>query len=862
MRRGLDSMPTMPTELQRAKAPVSQPLLPKWANAQDSWCRAIAADVLKNGVQASDLDIDRYLKQFLSEKKLSQEPFEDVPKIEEQQPDTSPLDSVRLDAVTIGGGVNALKPGAQIDFASGVTVVFGENGSGKSGFVRVLKRIAGVRTAEDILHNVHADSRPTPSATFTVTVGDKGETVTWKNEFGLAPFNRIGIFDARGARLHVEDDLTYVYTPGELALFPLVQNAIERVRTALEGAISARTPGVNTLLASFDRACSIYAEIETLGAATDLDEIRAYATLPNDADATSESLILEIDALRSSNIQNELKRARDRAGVVNALAAAVDTAAAFAVATYGAHVRARNDAAQRHTEAGAKAFKALAIPGVLGPEWRQFIQAGETYIRSSAADAYPVLDAPCVYCQQPLTAAAVDLVRKYRDFVNDEIRGALDTAERQLADYTNAVAGLNADALASQLAAETTGQADVLDKVAPVLDQLRTLAASAANRSDIAWQDKPSSLAAATAVLSAEAARLDAHITGLQTSMDQRQAALKAKQIELSELQGKKTANVVFSQIETRVLDAKWVGRANIVKANLTNVLRSLTEAAKEASEELLNKDFGRRFEGECQRLRAPNVTLNFPGRQGQVTRRKLVASYKPAQVLSEGEQKALALADFLAEVTAVPASSPVVFDDPITSMDYRRINEVCDRIVALAHDHQIIVFTHNIWFAAQLLSQADKKNLNYYDIRLESGDAGVVTPGSHPRVDTVAQVRTTLKKLIEGADKTGGEVKAALVEKGYDYLRNLSEMVVEHEMLKGVVQRYAPNVMMTKLEQINVGTLQESIDAVTPVFNKCCRYTASHSQPLETQGIRPTLDELKADFDTILKAWTPHKPS
>ena len=847
----------MPNQSRVALA--SQPLLPKWANAQDGWCRAIAADVLKNGVQASDLDIDRYLKQCLSEKRLSQEPLEDVPKIEEQQPDTSPLDSVRVDAVTIGDGVNALKPGAQIDFASGVTVIFGENGSGKSGFVRVLKRAAGVRTAEDILHNVRADKRPTPSATFTVTVGDKGETVTWNNEFGLAPFNRVSIFDARGARLHVEDDLTYVYTPGELTLFPLVQNAIEKVRTALEGATSARTPGVNTFLASFDRACSIYAAIETLGAATDLEELRAYAVLPEDADATIESLILEIDALSSSNIQNEPKRARDRATVVNALAAAVDTAAAFDVATYGAHVLARNAAAQRHTEAGAKAFEGLVIPGVLGPEWQQFIQAGETYIRSSAAGSYPALDAPCAYCQQPLTAAAVDLVRKYREFVNDEIRGALDAAEQQLAEYANAVAGLNADVLASRLAAETAGQADVLDRVAPVLDQLRTLAANTANRSDIAWQDKQSSLAAATAVLSAEATRLDALITGLQVSVDQRQAALKARQIELTELQGKKTANAVFPQIEKRVSDAKWVGRATIVKTNLTSVLRSLTEAAKEASEELLNKDFGKRFEDECKLLRAPNVTLNFPGRQGRVTRRKLVASYKPAQVLSEGEQKALALADFLAEVTSVPASSPVVFDDPITSMDYRRIHEVCDRIVALANDHQIIVFTHNIWFAAQLLSKANKKNLRYYDIRLESGDAGVVTPGSHPRVDTVKQVRTTIKQLIEGADKTDGEVKAALVEKGYEHLRNLSEIVVEHEMLKGVVQRYAPNVMMTKLEQINVDTLKEDMAAVTPVYDKCCRYIASHSQPLETQGIRPTLDELKADFETILKAREPH---
>ena len=151
---------------------------------------------------------------------------------------------------------------------------------------------------------------------------------------------------------------------------------------------------------------------------------------------------------------------------------------------------------------------------------------------------------------------------------------------------------------------------------------------------------------------------------------------------------------------------------------------------------------------------------------------------------------------------------------------------------------------------------------VRFNDIRLESGDAGVVTPGSHPRVDTVAQVRATLKKLIDGADKADGEVKAALVEKGYEHLRNLSEIVVEHEILKGVVQRYAPNVMMTKLEQINVGTLQESMAAVTPVFNKCCRYTASHSQPLETQGIRPTLDELKVDFETILKARESHKQS
>lgn len=850
----------MPSQQQQPSIQASHALLPRWANAQDGWARTIACDVLKNRVQPSDLDIDAYLKLLLSEKKLSNEPFQLVPKIEEKQIDANPLEAVRVDSLTIGDGVNALKPGAQIDFASGVTVIFGENGSGKSGFVRVLKRAAGVRTAEEILPNVRNDKRPSPSGSFTVTIGASGQTIQWKNEFGIPPLNRVSIFDARGARLHVEDDLTYVYTPGELTLFPLVQNGMERVRAALEQAITARTPGPNTVLVSFDRSCSIYAIIETLGAATDLDEIRKYAVLPENIDSTIETLKIEVDALKSSNIQNELKRSRDRVAVVKALKTAIQTASAFDITTYATHVQARDQAAQRRDDAGSKAFEGLGIPGVLGPEWRQLIQAGEEYLKKNTDKTYPGTNDPCAYCQQPLTVKAVELIKKYRDFSNNEIKTALDAAERQLRDYVAPVVELKMDTLLQQLAAETNGGKDVLNPVAALVEQIKKLNLGVAARSVVEWQEKGSSLAPAEAIVSGEETRLTEHIAGLQKSVDERQAALRAKQSELTELQGRKTANNLLPQIEKRVSDAKWAAKTTIVKNNLTAVLRSLTEAAKEASEELLNKDFGKRFEVECKALRAPNVTLNFPGRQGQVTRRKMVASYKPNQVLSEGEQKALALADFLAEVTAVPASSPVVFDDPITSMDYRRIHEVCDRIVTLAESHQIIVFTHNIWFAAELLGKANKKSWKYYDIRLEGGDAGMVTAASHPRVDTIAQVSGRVKTMIDAAEKQTGEVKAALVEKGYEELRGLCEIVVEHEILKGVVQRYAPNVMMTKLDKINAAKLQEGVAAIMPVFEKSCRYIASHSQPVETQGIRPTLDELKADYDTVLKARQPHK--
>lgn len=850
-------MPTAPKPPSSSTRPA---LLPRWANGQDSWVRTIVTDVLGTRLPPSDPDIDRYMKLLLAEKNLSDGPFEAVPKLEEKELDTTPLEAVKLNSLKIGDGINALKAGAQIDFAAGVTVVFGENGSGKSGFVRVLKRAAGLRTAEDILHNVRTDQKPSPSATFGVTVGSASRVVTWSNEFGVAPINRVSIFDTRGARLHVEDDLTYVYTPGELTLFPFIQNAIERVRTHFEATISSRNPGPNALLVSFDRSSSIYPTIETLGAATDLTEIRTYAVVPENIDSTIESLKVEVDALKSTNIQNELKRARDRTGVVTALRDALSIGTSFETTKYVALLNARDAAEKARDDSGSRAFDGLGIPGMLGSEWRQFVRAGEEYLQATADAAYPHDGDTCAYCQQPLAAKAIDLIKKYRAFSNDQIKQTLDAAEKELAEYVSPLVDVDLESLRKRLVSETNGGPDVLSGTKTTLDALCAMQLAIAGHKPVEWNDKDVSLAAAVDVIRGEESRLNDLVSGLQSSVAERQAALKAKQVQLGEWQAKKTAKTLLTQIEKRVLDAKWVGKANILKTNLSSVLRTLTEAAKSASDELLNNNFARRFENECKRLRAPNVTLNFPGRQGQVTRRKLVATYKPSQVLSEGEQKALALADFMAEVTAVPASSPVIFDDPITSMDYRRIHEVCDRILELASDHQIIVFTHNIWFAAELLGKAEKKTLKYYDITLEGAEAGIVTAGTHPRVDTVAQVIVAVKQLIEAADKQSGEVKAALVEKGYERLRNLAEIVVEQELFKGVVQRYAPNVMMTKLEKVNADKLSDSVAVIAPIYEKCCRYIASHSQPIETQGIRPTLDELKADLTSVLDARDPHK--
>jgi hypothetical protein len=76
-------------------------------------------------------------------------------------------------------------------------------------------------------------------------------------------------------------------------------------------------------------------------------------------------------------------------------------------------------------------------------------------------------------------------------------------------------------------------------------------------------------------------------------------------------------------EVRTYVERAQWAGRAAPLVSRSTGVLRSLTEQSKLASKELLDKDFERLFEAECNALRAPRVQLDFAGRRGQAARKK-----------------------------------------------------------------------------------------------------------------------------------------------------------------------------------------------------------------------------------------------
>lgn len=85
---------------------------------------------------------------------------------------------------------------------------------------------------------------------------------------------------------------------------------------------------------------------------------------------------------------------------------------------------------------------------------------------------------------------------------------------------------------------------------------------------------------------------------------------------------------------------------------------------------------------------------------------------YRVNEILSEGERKCVSLALLLAEIKLREDINPIVLDDPVNSLD----NEIIQRFVnrLLEFPNQIIIFTHNYWFAAMLM---EAKNVKVYSI-------------------------------------------------------------------------------------------------------------------------------------------------
>ena len=827
-----------------------------WANASDEWIRRIVRGVLGSNGELSDKERSQVFRLFLEQKGFEERTLPEEPQLEYSSQTVGKAEPFQLIRLSDVKGVNALAEGEQIIFAPGLTLLFGENGTGKTGYSRILKTLAGSRSAADILPDVTLEGNPpAPFAAIGYRLGECETEYQWNGESSHPPFDRMSIFDSPSVHFHLDTDLGYTYSPAALAVFDRARIEVQHIGTAIDKEVGKLNLSHSTLLDRFDNRSTIYAHVQSLNATSDLTDLKRFTNLPDDAKTQKEQLETTLAQLKANSLGQELALKGRFQQVLAEASAFATVVESLDVLQYNDSLSTLSDLRRDRVSLRESLFAADDLPAGHDQTWEEFIRSGQAY-RQHLETIGAHDDDRCIYCRQVLGTEALQLIAKYGDYLEDQIAQGIQEYETTIHEMVKPVQDSSIATVRAYVEGVDSDPNLGLEAGNNQIEALRAIIALDEYLRRRFLDGSPSG-ESVPARASAIKTSCESWVSGLRselTELEQRNAnreeTIKEKEAELCELHARLTLVANWSQIEEFVSSTKRAEKFKMEGRANSNVLRRITVLAREASQQLINEQFERIFRGECEALRAPGIKLGFAGREGQpVRQRALHGDHKPSTVLSEGEQKVVAVADFIAEVKMSDNAVPVIFDDPVSSLDHRRVREVAERIGALASDHQVVVFTHDIFFTACLLDIFDQsKNCAYYRITDEDGK-GTVTPGTGPRWDTIRNLTAKVNVSIEGAKNTTGEARESYVRDAYSTIRSWCELFVEQEMLAKVTERYQPNVRMTSLERIHVSVLGETIETVSAVFADACRYIDGHSQPLPTLGVAPNLSQLEQDW-------------
>ncbi len=353
-----------------------------------------------------------------------------------------------LDAVEGIRAVNRLAADQTLRFASrGLTVVYGDNGSGKSGYVRLLKRLCRVRTgaAENLLGDVFAPPATNARATVRFTVADgTSRTVPWE-EGTPAPIelSKISVFDSRAMVLYADQQNQLEFLPYHLDVLPRVATAMSNLATSIDQEVGRSLAGLSADWSAECPATSTQALLLRLKPeSTDPNGPPSEASLVAAAtwSTTDEgSLQMGERALAEGGPEVVARRRRDaerlRAFVrdIEVVATRLDEPQLEMVRSTVEQARAARAAA---TLAADQGFVDEPLDAVGSDPWRLMFQ----YARQYSALAYPGQPFPvvsagsrCPLCQQVLDAEARDRLARFAEFVQAATAAAADEREAAVA---------------------------------------------------------------------------------------------------------------------------------------------------------------------------------------------------------------------------------------------------------------------------------------------------------------------------------------------------------------------------------------------------------------------------------------------
>lgn len=774
--------------------------------------------------------------------------------------------------------VNALASGERLSFGkTGLTVIYGDNGAGKSGYARVLKQLCRARSpkGDAILPNIYAGAGGVPTASIDFFIGGQKRNATWNQGGAVDPMlSAVSVFDSRTANVHVENTNDLAYTPLPLRILAGLAQACQDVKAELSAEVHKLQQQTPVVLSK--PACkpdtAVGKMIAGLSGKTKPEAIEKLAGLNAQEDARLQTLISDL----ASDPARTVRQLQAQETRINAV---IEQISKLTAAASEQNRTALREAHRRLATARAAALAASVdlfaeepLPDIGSDIWRALWEAARTYSREAAYPERPFPatdpDAHCVVCQQPLSEEAANRLRSFEAFVQDESKRREEEA------------GAAYDELLEQLSSQSFPAKDLPSFVALIGDDIghgelaktlrrqivqlswRLRAVLRTHADEILYTLPPDVIYAPEGlrdVLGGIATRIE----GLESEAGspQRTALL----IERDGLADRKWLGIVQADVLAQIERHKAIEA--LEKASKDTATNKITTQSARIAQALVTNRLRGRFAVEVDKLGVAGLAIELQ----QVKTSAGVPFFqvrlinKPSEpvgkVLSEGEHRCVALAAFLAELSTIDAQSAIVFDDPVSSLDHLHRDRVAARLAEAGATRQVIVFTHDMAFLL-LLDEACRatKNREATPIAYRLISRGVDNSGFCHQ-DPPASVMP-LDKVIDGMKAHLANVKIhhergdqakwlREVTSFQDQLRTCWERAAE-EVVGPVIRRLSRKVDTTGLIKLTILT-ETDCTTMREAFGRCSALL--HSQPGEINPRLPSPSTIESEI-SVLANW------
>lgn len=778
-------------------------------------------------------------------------------------------ESVKLLAIRDLENVNAIAPNQRLSIAAdGLTVIYGDNGSGKSGYSRVLKRACRARgSAEPILPdaNLPKSKTGTAKAHFEVLNGGKEETVSWSaNDETLPALAGVAIFDSKCARAYLDEENDFAYVPFGLDILQSLASVMTQMKGILDKEL-AYVEGNAIALPELVADTQAAKLVSGLSAKTKKALVEKLATLDEEEVAQAKTLKEQLSVADPAKQAEQLRTLASRLAKAKSKIDAVYVGIGKPAADKAKDLCHAYETAHSAAELATQQFQEdkTLLPGTGTEAWKKLFEAARAYSQL----AYPKVSFPnfapdqrCLFCQQPLRDSTKQLER-FEIFVQGKLAKEEAEAKAQLGAAIDNLKALSDDVgIDENLAKELSGQSMSLSKdvsvlpskIGPRLAKLRAVLKVGK------WEDLPEIPTSPSPQLGKIIDELLLEVQELESVADpEARSKVQAEYNELlARLQLRDAKTQIFQEIERLQLrDSLKLCvsglRTNAVSKKATDIAEAVVS---KNLEEALNREFDRlgvehlkvELQSRTQKGKSLHkLCLNLP----------LAASLE--SVLSEGEQRAIAIASFLAEVSLANDPTGIVFDDPVSSLDHKRRERVSRRLAEEAKYRQVVVFTHDLYFMNLLVTEAKRVGANCEPRSLEQGPDGYGVPhddipfeGKNTKA-RIGQLRAMQQQIAKAFREKEIVLYKAMTTEAYRQLRLAWERAVEEVLFRNVVLRFRKSVETTRLSKVVVEAGDH--ETVDKWMTLCSNY--AHDQALLGGTELPKPQEL-LDHINALDDW------